>query len=476
MKKVRIYLSFFFCLFVSSTLLAQKFNVNYVMKSIRKPKRDLVTVFAHRGYWQENGVPENSLKAIRRAEEEGIEAVELDIKVSRNGVPFLMHDYAMNRTTTQPRGRVSDYTSGELNRIHLKDKNGRWNAETVPSLEQALDYIRDNRLSVVVALDIKSLSDAQVCWSIVKRKRNWWGTPAYDWVIFKLSAQIFASGPARIEEWLDLDRFQIPQFKLMPYFTTSQTDQFNCIRLFNDTKNKPYFVGVEPNLKHNGGFLSDIVNQAKRDGKALGCFNPISEAGTGFFPNRNCNPTPGRPVQCTSSGYNSCYWVDGGYCRYQLRDVLFYSTKGRGRDLTDNRWDWDWLLSWGITFVTTDNPVNMRNFLAKRGKRNLWSYYNDSRRIGSDELASDGALTVYPNPTAGNLTVNFTQENTGAVQFNVVDITGKLVFTQQQNVEEGEQEVVLADLKAKGVKPGVYFLQVTPADVRRRKIVKIVVE
>ena len=43
--------------------------------------------------------PENSIDAIREAIRLQVDIIEIDVKVSKDGVPFLMHDRTMNRTT-----------------------------------------------------------------------------------------------------------------------------------------------------------------------------------------------------------------------------------------------------------------------------------------------------------------------------------------------------------------------------------------
>lgn len=50
----------------------------------------------HRGYWLD-GVRENTFEAFQLAKEKGAEMVELDVQVSRDGVPFVYHDLDLQR-------------------------------------------------------------------------------------------------------------------------------------------------------------------------------------------------------------------------------------------------------------------------------------------------------------------------------------------------------------------------------------------
>ncbi|WP_093839838.1 glycerophosphodiester phosphodiesterase [Streptomyces aidingensis] len=70
----------------------------------------LLTV-GHRGLM---GVePENTLRSFRRAEREGVDAVELDLHLSRDGHLVVMHDATVDRTTDGT-GRVGELTLAEL--------------------------------------------------------------------------------------------------------------------------------------------------------------------------------------------------------------------------------------------------------------------------------------------------------------------------------------------------------------------------
>src|SRR5215218_7165785 len=56
-----------------------------------------VLVAAHRAAHAK--YPENSIDAIREAVRLNVDIIEIDVKVSKDGVPFLMHDRTMDRTT-----------------------------------------------------------------------------------------------------------------------------------------------------------------------------------------------------------------------------------------------------------------------------------------------------------------------------------------------------------------------------------------
>jgi len=94
---------------------------------------------AHRGAGRQ--APENTLAALRRGHALGWRGFEVDAKISADGVPFLMHDTTLDRTTTE-HGRASDRPWAELQTLDA----GAWHHsehafEPIPSLAQALDFV-----------------------------------------------------------------------------------------------------------------------------------------------------------------------------------------------------------------------------------------------------------------------------------------------------------------------------------------------
>ncbi len=69
------------------------------------------TWIAHRGAGKL--APENTLAAFERGWQHGWRAFECDVKLSRDGVPFLLHDATLERTTNG-RGRAGERTWAEL--------------------------------------------------------------------------------------------------------------------------------------------------------------------------------------------------------------------------------------------------------------------------------------------------------------------------------------------------------------------------
>ncbi|MGQ9629133.1 MAG: glycerophosphodiester phosphodiesterase [bacterium] len=78
--------------------------------------------------------PENTLRSFRRAIEIGVDMVELDIEITRDGCPVILHDETIDRTSNG-RGYVRDFTLRELKSLDF----GK--GERIPTFEEVLDSL-----------------------------------------------------------------------------------------------------------------------------------------------------------------------------------------------------------------------------------------------------------------------------------------------------------------------------------------------
>lgn len=88
-------------------------------------------LIAHRGAPTE--APENTLAAFSRALTLGVDGVELDVRVTRDGCPVVFHDATLSRLCGI-KGRIARLGFDELRPIRLR-------GEALPRLEEALDLI-----------------------------------------------------------------------------------------------------------------------------------------------------------------------------------------------------------------------------------------------------------------------------------------------------------------------------------------------
>lgn len=96
---------------------------------------------AHRGH--SIAYPENTLEAYRKAIELGVEMIECDVNITRDGILVMMHDSTLDRTTTGT-GRVSASTWEDVQQL---DAGGKFKPEftgvRIPSTEETLLLYRE---------------------------------------------------------------------------------------------------------------------------------------------------------------------------------------------------------------------------------------------------------------------------------------------------------------------------------------------
>lgn len=138
-----------------------------------------------------------------------------------------------------------------------------------------------------------------------------------------------------------------------------------------------------------------------------------------------------------------------------------------------------WNFGDGTAFSNATNPVHA--YTADGTYTVVLVAYND---CGSDsdtlqvnifgtgvrELTHGETLSVFPNPTQDQVTVDFTDARTQSLKVQVVDVAGQVIFSQSMGTFNGrfKQTIDMA-----GVSAGVYFVQlITDNDTITRKLLK----
>lgn len=94
----------------------------------------LPLVTAHRG--ASGYAPENTISAVRKALEIGVDRVEVDVQQTADGVVVCLHDKTLNRTTSGE-GKVKNYTWSELQNVTAnRDFEMEFPDEKIPTLEE----------------------------------------------------------------------------------------------------------------------------------------------------------------------------------------------------------------------------------------------------------------------------------------------------------------------------------------------------
>jgi glycerophosphoryl diester phosphodiesterase len=110
------------------------------------PTSFLIKPITHRGLHDvTDGRPENSIEALKAALDCGY-GIEIDLQLSKDGVPMVFHDYHLGRLTAET-GPVSQRTAAELSRIPLTGGH-----TGIPTFAEVLDLVKGK---VALLVEIK---------------------------------------------------------------------------------------------------------------------------------------------------------------------------------------------------------------------------------------------------------------------------------------------------------------------------------
>jgi len=408
----------------------ENYSSALIMQEIENPHADLSLVVAHRGLHalvdgSNPGVPENSLESIGLAAQAGIEMVEVDIKLTSDGVPILSHDQNWGRETCGrygagivyppfnpflPQGSNSTNDSEDAPVSSVSLSRTRWwywdntslrdtislinndyevqgcssGAEFspvfAPTLQEVLNYMTKNKISMVLTLDIKDQATAAAAWNVVANSKDFNGNPYYDSVLFKIAARNFTTPTAVANTFTASPG---PSYaRLFPYFGTANDapgsfpnyDQNNqggdvpIEGLINDYESNPnvHISALEVNQKQPYGNLWEAALYATTSANT---FTPVRVGTFSPYTEYNDPNNPGVPE----------FFSKYGYCApcEQLSDYFY--TGPPMADTADLRGSTSFIMnpndfnptSTPFSIITADNALTWINFLQGEGLRNI---------------------------------------------------------------------------------------------------------
>ena len=103
----------------------------------------MVEVIGHRGASSE--APENTLAANRLAFQQNADGIEIDVRLTKDHKLVCMHDKSTRRTTDQELV-IKESTLKKLKSLDVGLWKGmKWKGETIPTLEEVLEEIPENK-------------------------------------------------------------------------------------------------------------------------------------------------------------------------------------------------------------------------------------------------------------------------------------------------------------------------------------------
>lgn len=145
---------------------------------------DRILVIAHRG--DSKVAPENTLPAFKSAVEAGSDLVELDYVHTKDGVPLVIHDHTLDRTTNARQlwgGEKILVGSKNLDELAPLDAgkwfNDKFAGAKLPTLDESLDVIQDGSVTLIE----RKGGDAKTCLELLRKKNlvDQVVVQAFDW-------------------------------------------------------------------------------------------------------------------------------------------------------------------------------------------------------------------------------------------------------------------------------------------------------
>jgi glycerophosphoryl diester phosphodiesterase len=308
-------------------------------------------VLAHRGLWGKYAgipsLPENSRGALYQADLKCMDGVELDVKVTKDGVPILMHDFNIGRTTNAyavlggakynpfnnqgQNAAVSTLPWSTIARLELltPDRSVTTGYHP-PRIDELFDYWKKEGLTIPMVFDTKTADAVRAVHAIAIQK---FAHPN-DVVAVKVNATLFPHPAAFVGN--------AKYITAIPVFTTNMLSNIDLPASRADWQN--WVNTLEINVKQDGGLLQGQMDAAKKAGNRIGVFHAIPDApGSGQF------------------------FKNTGQCCYTLASI--FSQYNGVHDTADHRGETGYMMYQGFGLITTDDPIGVNRVLGENGKR-----------------------------------------------------------------------------------------------------------
>ena len=273
-----------------------------IAAQIHNPNSKYVVVACHRGDWR--NYPENSIPAIESIIRMGADIMELDLKLTKDSVLVLSHDWTIDRCTTG-KGRVSDYTLDELKQFRLRRAHGvATDSLHICTLREALECCKD-----------------RICVNVDQ------GYEYYDMVLaiteeLGVTDQILIKGKHSVASVAEKMAAHEHNMMYMPSIDIQKEQGQKLFQEYMDTKTVP---------------LAYEVCWKKLTPEVSDCFKKVVESGSKLWVNT----------------------IWGSLCGYLDDD--------KALDCGDPAEVYDQVIALGASMIQTDRPEQLLDYLRKKG-------------------------------------------------------------------------------------------------------------
>jgi len=166
-------------------------------------------IVAHRGVATE--FPENTIPAFQRAIELGADAVELDVRLTKDKVPVVFHYYYLDEITSL-RGPIFNYRYEDLLQAEFPVVLNGVGPLRIPTLSEVLETI-GGKIGLEIEIKGPEPESAMIVADVLRRFKNLWGTMEVTSYKIALLLEISNQCPGvatnllypRSEPWMHLD-------------------------------------------------------------------------------------------------------------------------------------------------------------------------------------------------------------------------------------------------------------------------------
>lgn len=166
-------------------------------------------IVAHRGVATE--YPENTILAFQRAIELGADAVELDVRLTKDKIPVLYHYYYLDKVTSLP-GSIFNYTYRQLSQARFLNPQSSPDSQKIPTLVEVLETI-GGKIGLEIEIKGPEPESALLIGDVLRKFKSLWKTIEVTSYEITLLLSIREQCPGitpdllypRTEPWMGLD-------------------------------------------------------------------------------------------------------------------------------------------------------------------------------------------------------------------------------------------------------------------------------
>lgn len=146
---------------IFTLLFATIILLGFTTATVYAKESDKIKIIAHRGY--SSKYPENTILAFEQAAKAGADGIEFDIQMTKDGVPVIIHDHTIDRTTNG-KGHVKEMTFEEIRKLDAGS------GQKIPTLKEVLDVAKKHHLIAFAEIkNYRTIDDVDVMVEEIKQ-------------------------------------------------------------------------------------------------------------------------------------------------------------------------------------------------------------------------------------------------------------------------------------------------------------------